>query len=331
MKTIIRILLPIALVGLISSCGGNCPKVKQVYNPTPSIVGYTIESKAIAAGKLEKRPVTNVLVSLPASYASSPGRRYPVVYLLHGFGDDMLRMLTTFRGALSSAGDSMPEVIFATIDGSNSLGGSFYANSPATGNWQDLIAEELVSLIDTKYRTVASPAGRMLAGFSMGGAGTWNIALARPDVFSAAWACCPGAWDQDGLRDTLVSWEPIYRVAYGAAYAPDLSLPPPYGRVPAFDGTATDDAIIAAWERGFGEIDEKLADYSKKSEKLSAIAFAYGIQDSYRWIPRGTCYIADKMLKAGIPVTIQGFEAGHVIRPAMLRDSFIPFVSATFR
>ncbi len=331
MKATIKILLSLTLVCCISSCGGKSPKVKQVFNRTPSIVGYTIESKAIAAGKLEKRPVTNVLVSLPSSYASSPGRRFPVVYLLHGFGDDTLRMLTTFRGALSGAGASMPEVIFAAIDGSNSLGGSFYANSPATGNWEDLIAEELVSLIDAKYRTVASPEGRMLAGFSMGGAGTWNIALARPDVFSTAWACCPGAWDQNGMRDTLEGWQPIYRVAYGAAYAPDLSLPPPYGRAPAFDGTAADDAIIAAWERGFGGIDAKLADYAKKTERLSAIAFAYGTRDSYRWIPRGTLYIADKMLKAGLTVTIQSFESDHVISSAMLRESFIPFVSATFR
>jgi len=321
----------LALVCFISSCGGKCPTVKRIYNRTPSVVGYTIESKAIAAGKLEKRPVTNVLVSLPASYASSKAQRYPVVYLLHGFGDDTLRMINTFRGALSGAGASMPEVILVAVDGANSLGGSFFANSPATGNWADLVAEESVALIDAKYRTIASPQGRMLAGFSMGGAGTWNIALARPDVFSAAWVCCPGAWDQNGLRDTLNGWQSIYRVAYGAVYAPDLSLPAPYGRAPAFDGTAADDAIIAAWERGFGGIDAKLADYAKKTGRLSAISFAYGTRDSNQWIPRGTRYISDKMLAAGLPVTIQGFESDHVISPAMLRDSFLPFVSATFQ
>ena len=320
----------LSLVCLVSSCGGNCPTVQRVYNRTPSIVCYTIESKAIAAGRLEKRPVTDVLISLPASYASSPGRHYPVVYVLHGFGDGALRTITAFRGALKGTGASVPEVIVVAVEGGNSLGGSFYANSPATGNWENLVADETVALVDSKYRTIASPSGRMLAGFSMGGAGTWNIALARPDVFSAAWVCCPGAWDQNGLRDTLESWQSIYIVAYGAAFAPDFSLHSPYGRVPRFDGTAGDAEIIAAWERGFGAIDAKLAAYAKNPSRLSAIAFAYGTRDSNSWIPRGTRYIADKMLAAGLPVTIRGFDSDHAISSSMLQDSFLPFVSSTF-
>ena len=314
----------------VSSCGGNVPNVVEKSKRSETLEVFVIKSKAIAAGKLEKKPVTSVFVSLPASYVSSPKRRYPVVYGLHGFGDGALSILNNLRGALNRADSSMPEAIVVSVEGGNSLGGSFFANSPATGNWEDLVTVETVALVDARYRTIASPEGRMIAGFSMGGGGAWNIAIGHPDVFSSAWVCCPGAWDQNGLHDTLSGWDTTYRTAYGAAFSPDFSLSAPYAAVPKFDGTYADSILMAKWEQGFGGIDEKLAAYGKKTAKLKAVSFVYGKRDPYGWIPRGTQYIADRMRNAGLPVEIRAFSASHAVTDEMLSESFLPLAQSVF-
>jgi predicted esterase len=320
----------LAFVLSVSSCAGNVPEVVKKSKRSETLEVYTIKSKAIAAGKLESRPVASVFVSLPQSYASSPKRRYPVVYGLHGFGDGALSILNNLRGALNLANPSAPEVIVVSVEGGNSLGGSFFANSPATGNWEDLVTVETVALVDARYRTIAAPEGRMIAGFSMGGGGAWNIAIAHPEVFSSAWVCCPGAWDQNGLRDTLSGWGSMYRTAYGAAFSPDFTLPSPYATFPKFDGTYADSLLIAKWERGFGGIDDKLAAYGKMTAKLKAISFVYGTRDGYGWIPRGTQYIAGKMRLAGLPVEIRAFNSGHAVTDEMLAESFLPLVRSVF-
>lgn len=314
----------------VSSCGGNIPAVAEKSKRSETLDVYEIRSKAIAAGRLEKKNVTSVFVSLPASYASSPKRRYPVVYGLHGFGEGALSILNNLRDSFNRAGSAAPDVIVVSVEGGNSLGGSFFADSPATGNWQSLVTVETVALVDARYRTIAAPEGRMIAGFSMGGAGAWNIAIEHPEVFSAAWVCCPGAWDRNGLRDTLSGWDSTYRNAYGAAFSPDFSLPSPYAAVPKFDGTYGDSLVIEQWERGFGGIDEKIAAYGKMTAKLKAVSFVYGMRDPYGWIPRGTQYIAERMRLAGLPVEIRAFNAGHAVTDEMLSESFLPLVRSMF-
>jgi S-formylglutathione hydrolase FrmB len=319
-----------ALTSLVS-CSGGRPKIIEEKKVGGDTVRIKFESKAIASGKMERFPNGILYVSLPASYASSPKRRYPVVYALHGFGDPTMSMIDPFRSALDEAGSSIPDVIIVAVEGTNSLGGSFYANSPATGNWEDLVTSEAVSVIDGRYRTIAEAMGRILSGFSMGGFGAWNIALTHPEIFSGAWVCCPGAWDGTGLADALDSWGTgTYTIAYGAAYSSDLSLAKPYGRYPRLDGSAADAAIIADWQQGFGNAAEKAVAYAKQEAKLKAVSFVYGSNDAYPWIPRGTVYVADKMKEAGIPVTVTAFDSGHSISEEMITGDFIPYIQKMF-
>lgn len=317
---IILALLPFLPV----SCGGNAPKVLSEIRHSDTYVVIKIKSPSIARGSLEKKTDTEIHVALPESYVASPERRYPVVYGLHGFGDGAMGMITPFDRALKAAG--VTEVILVAVECANSLGGSFYANSPATGFWEDVVVRETVSLIDEKFRTVARPEGRMLSGFSMGGFGAWNLALKHPEVFAHAWVCCPGAWDRNGLKDTLAVWGATYRDAYGAAFSPDFSLPPPHARVPSLDGTSGDDLVKADWETGFGGIEAKLERYAAGTARLRSIRFAYGAFDDYQWIPRGTRFVADAMKDAGIPVEIREFKSAHRITNDMLTESFVPSV-----
>ncbi len=330
MKIPVFAILWIAVMSLAVSCGESGLRVLEETKRTDTLVKFRFESKAIVQGKLEKSPEATLFVSLPDSYRSSGDRRYPVVYALHGFGDGGMSMILTLRGK-GSAGADVPEVIIVGVECGNSLGGSFYANSPATGNWEDLITSEAISLVDRKFRTIASREGRVLAGYSMGGFGSWHIALSRPDLFCGAWSACPGAWDENGLADTLSGWNSTYRNAYGAAFAPDLSLAPPYARIPKLDGTSEDNAIAANWRKGFGSVDERLAVYAQQPNKLKLVSLAYGNRDGYGWIIRGTRFIADRMAKAGVPVEIREYNAGHLVTDAMIAESYVPFLRAVFR
>ena len=330
MKIPVIAIISLAIMSLTVSCEGSGPRVLEETKRTDTLVKFRFESKAIVQGKLEKLPEATLFVSLPDSYRASRDRRYPVVYALHGFGDGGMSMILSLRGTGSSGAD-IPEVIVVGIEGGNSLGGSFFANSPATWNWEDLVTSEAISLVDRKFRTIASREGRALAGYSMGGFGSWRIALSRPDLFCGAWAACPGAWDENGLADTLSGWNMTYRNAYGAAYAPDLALAPPYARIPKLDGSPEDDAIAAKWRKGFGGVNELLAAYAQQPNKLKLVSLAYGNRDGYGWIIRGTRYIADRMEKSGVPVEIREYNVGHLVTYDMISDSYVPFLRAVFR
>ena len=67
------------------------------------------------------------------------------------------------------------EMIVVMPNGRNKYRGSHYVNSPVTGNWTDHIAKELNAFIDKKYRTLNGRNSRALAGYSMGGRGTWFL------------------------------------------------------------------------------------------------------------------------------------------------------------
>jgi S-formylglutathione hydrolase FrmB len=68
-----------------------------------------------------------------------------------------------------------------------------YSSSVTIGDWESFIADDLVSYVDSHYRTIANRDSRGLGGHSMGGYGTIRIGMKRPDVFSSMYimsACC---------------------------------------------------------------------------------------------------------------------------------------------
>jgi S-formylglutathione hydrolase len=142
-------------------------------------------SAASLANLLGAPAQTRVSIYLPPSYDTSPRSRYPVVYMLHGFLATDL-MWTSARpdgvdvGALMdsliAAGETR-EMILVMPDASGPLGGSFYTNSITTGHWEDFISRDLISYADAKFRTLAMPESRGLAGHSMGGYGALYLGM----------------------------------------------------------------------------------------------------------------------------------------------------------
>ena len=126
-------------------------------------------------------------VYLPASYNSSPGKKYPVLYFLHGLFEDETRWST--RGQTDQIMDRMiaegkiGEFIVAIPFG----GTSFYTNMrDSSEKWEDAIVTEFVPMIESTYRVNASRATRGISGTSMGGYGALKIAMKHPDLFGSA-------------------------------------------------------------------------------------------------------------------------------------------------
>lgn len=150
-----------------------------------------------------------IAVYLPPSYINSDNN-YPVVYFLPGFSTPIkyLTVYGVFQGFFLKESidelikeNKINEMIVVIPNGLTFMLGSFYVNSPVTGNWEDFIVEDVVNFIDNNYRTISNADSRGIAGHSMGGYGALNLAMLHPDVFSVTYGLCPGLFDQNGLSD----------------------------------------------------------------------------------------------------------------------------------
>ena len=129
-------------------------------------------------------------VYLPAGYDSGatqhPPVRYPVLYFLHGLGDNEQTLFNT--GGWTLLDDlrrqhKMGDFLIVAPEGRR----SFYINS-ADGSvrYNDFFLQEFLPHIETKYRIRPGRAGRAISGISMGGYGALRFAFAHPELFSAA-------------------------------------------------------------------------------------------------------------------------------------------------
>ncbi len=122
-------------------------------------------------------------VYLPAGYSTS-AIRYPVVYFLHGLpaSDTSYGSLHFVERALDRVGK--PAILVVPQGARQGESDPEYVDRGAGDNWGTAIAQELRRVVDARYRTIASRAGRALVGVSAGGYGAMHIALGHLDEFS---------------------------------------------------------------------------------------------------------------------------------------------------
>lgn len=129
-------------------------------------------------------------VYLPPDYELSE-RSYPVLYLLHGGGDDQTGWVQ-FGEVLHITDKAIREgiatpMIIVMPDANTGRRG--YFNDPkGDWNYENFFFEELMPHVEKKYRIKSEKRYRAVAGLSMGGGGTFMYALHRPELFSSA---CP--------------------------------------------------------------------------------------------------------------------------------------------
>lgn len=221
-------------------------------------------------------------VYLPPDYETSD-RRYPVLYLLHGAGDDQTgwiqfgEVLQITDKAIKE-GKATPMIIIMPDANTGQRG---YFNS-VNGDWnyEDFFFQELMPHVEKTYRIKAEKRFRAIAGLSMGGGGTFMYALRHPELFSSA---CPLS-----------------------AYVGPLSL---------------DEARTRFAATNPGLSDERLVEYFKKHNALSLIEdMPVGEKNAVRWyidcgdddfLYEGNSLVHIAMKKKEIPHEFRIRDGGH--------------------
>lgn len=152
-----------------------------VLSDAASVKDMTLPSKAMGKNMPLK-------IVLPDSYPASKeetdarkGRRYPVVYVLHGHGDNQEGWAA--KAPLAELSDK-EEIIFVCPNGETSW--YFDSKTNPKVKMETHIIKEVIPFIDKNFMTIARRKGRAVTGNSMGGHGALYLSARHPDLFGAA-------------------------------------------------------------------------------------------------------------------------------------------------
>jgi enterochelin esterase-like enzyme len=190
--TCIAVLLALVLPQR-DACAGGSPIWVTPAVTAPGVTRQVFDSAAVGA------PVS-FHVYRPPAYDAQPQRRFPVLYWLHGSGS-VLAGIATVAGmfdAAIAAGQIPPLLVV-------------FPNGLEYGMWCDaesglqpvesMLVDDLLPVVDARFRTLPQARARLLEGFSMGGYGTARLALLYPDRFGAASMLGAGPLQLDFLVD----------------------------------------------------------------------------------------------------------------------------------
>ena len=160
----------------------------------------------------------NHRVYLPKEYEENLDKKYPVLYVLHGWGGNVTNTTDETRIDSKSILDKLIEdkeiepMIVVFVDGFN----SYYVDGP-TFKMESAIINDLIPLIDAKYRTLNDKNNRSIAGISMGGFGALNIGLSNSDMFNSVGLMSPAIWDTIE-EDNSIYGSPLVEKYYENSY-----------------------------------------------------------------------------------------------------------------
>jgi len=162
--------------------------------PPPHDPAYVLEQGSVEQIKVMSPALggrsQSVYVYLPPGYAAHPNKRYPVLYLLHGFPGRPLAFLLTVRmgvveDELVAKHEAQPIILVMPFGSTGTFTDKEWANGIGTyEGWRTFVSRDVVHAIDAHYRTIAASSGRGIGGLSEGGYGALNIAMHSPQEFS---------------------------------------------------------------------------------------------------------------------------------------------------
>ena len=243
--------------------------------------------------RLLKRAV-RYCVYLPSGYDTgafkSPPQRYPVLYFLHGLGDNEQTLFNS--GGFTLLDDlrkqhKMADFLIVAPEGRR----TFYINA-ATGSepYSDFFLQEFTPYIENKYRIRAERIARAISGISMGGYGALRFAFAHTETFSAVSAQSPA----------LITETPQQLDAAGNSGSPLLEvLGPVFGKPIDVPHWKANDPF-------------SLARKNAAALRGLAIYFNCGEQDNYGF-EKGAAQLHDELTKAHVPHEYHPYPGDHSI------------------
>jgi len=163
---------------------------------TVLLLALALAPAAHATGRADCLSLTSKILNhsvgycilLPPSYDADAARRYPVLYFLHGLGED--EQFLVRGGGLNLVVDlwekhEIGDYLIVTPAADS----SFYINShDGQARYEDFVVEEFIPYIEHRYRTRHGRAARGIGGISMGGYGAFHLAFRHPELFGSACA-----------------------------------------------------------------------------------------------------------------------------------------------
>lgn len=323
--------------GNLRPLGGGVGKVERI----------VVHGKALEGNLEGDSPDRDVTVYLPPSYAADQMRRFPVLYLLHGYGgreDTFTERLASLQqsGDRLSPAQGFNDVIVVTPSAYTLHKGSMYSNSPTTGDWERFIADDLVAYMDSHYRTLPTRMSRGLAGHSMGGYGALRIGMQRPEVFNALYimsACCLSAnrnprpesmaeaaaittREQAVAAANAPGFGPSVNLASAAAWSPNPNNPPLFLDLPVKDGKVRPE-IVAKWVANAPL--EMVERYAANLHRYYAVSIEIGTADTL--IPANR-QLHDLLTRLRVPHGYEEYDGDHTnkVRERIERN-VLPFFS----
>lgn len=236
--------------------------------PPPGMRFERIETRSLPSPN-------EVLVVTPPSYATSPGRRYPVLYFLHdGYGDGRtLERRGVAAEALARMRDGrLPEFLIVAPDGP----GTWFSDShDGVVRFEQYLTQDLPRTIEAKYRAIPAKASRGITGISMGGYGSVKTAIRHPDLYGSvsalSGAIIPFSWDELPRYSWIARW----------------TLMRTFGRTKEDNSLDANDAWLMIWRLCFDAppFDVELRAGSEDFYGLDRVAAQYGMLLNERGIP----------------------------------------------
>jgi S-formylglutathione hydrolase len=341
-----------ALASALVACALGVLSALHLSAQTSSIERVKVYGKSLEGNLSGDSPDRDVSIYLPPSYKAQPNRRYPVVYMLHGFtdSDDKWFGLTKHWISLPQVLDKAvaagaKEMIVVMPNAYTRFAGSMYSSSVTVGDWEGYVARDLVAHVDRRYRTIARRESRGLAGHSMGGYGALRIGMKYPDVFSSIYLlnpCCLAAnVSPRRAPDSATGPSPVERIrtdeefasanfgvkaafASAAAWSPNPTNPPYFVDLPTTDGKWRPD-VAAKWAANapLAMLDQ----YVFNLKRLRAIGFDAGTREPS--IAPTVTALHELLDRYRIKHTSEIYEGDHLNRVAERIEKIVmPFFSA---
>ncbi len=336
------VILHLLILLLISNCLHIKGQEKHGTYQVIEIPAPSLKNNLIGTDTVQK-----IGIYLPASYHSSE-KSYPVVYFLEGFNVPVPEKFPEIKDIMEN--NTVQEMIYVGISGYNLYKGSWYTNSPVTGNWEDYVTHDVVSYIDNHYRTIKDRKSRGLAGASMGGCGAFNISLKHSDKYSAIQLMCPfliadtniikGWVYMDSLNYYLKSISDNMRgtprnkfsqsligamdsadnriwvsLGIGVAFAPDTTQP--LFLTPSLnfhtDGSSDkNENVWKLWAKGYGNLEEKVKMHQDNLKQYTYYGMDIGYDDNVVPDIKVLDQLSSFMLEAKVPYALYYYDGDHV-------------------
>ena len=307
-----------------------------------ALVAISVPGPSLEHNRLGFSSARDVLVYLPPGYNTSPDKRYPVVYVLHGITD----LPTVWTEAWSPeevaygtlpnlmdrgiASGLLQEMILVMPDARTPFFGCHYANSSVKGNWQDFISRDLVRYIDAEYRTLVNAESRGIMGHSMGGHGAIRMGLQHPELFSVVYGLNPSmmGWGGDvspenpAFEVLLTTPDPSPHfetnfyvpaiIGVSQAFSPNPDNPPFFANYPfkiVQGEIEPEPGAFAHWEANFPI--NMIEAYLARSMVLSGLRFDSAFTDEFTHIPPTTKAFSEALTEKGVPHVFEMYNGDH--------------------